>query len=201
MVCHPLPWDSTSKIRSSTAACGTSWECHSTAPVIAAQSAVAQRTPLETTRWGVEATGTGLLTTTPTATSAALAPTREAPSVVPDSQSRLADILLPTWSRGRPAALDVTVISPLQQQTLHAAASTPGHALQVGIQRKLTAHLSLPLRRGGIHSNRVGDSGRIGRGHHHHHSMQQEGHGTESDPPGLLHLPKIPFSPSGDCPV
>ena len=46
------------------------------------------------------------------ARSAALAPTREAPSVVPDSQSRPADILLPTWSRGRPAALDVTVISP-----------------------------------------------------------------------------------------
>ena len=42
------------------------------------------------------------------ARSAALAPTREAPSVVPDSRSRSADILLPTWSRGRPAALDVT---------------------------------------------------------------------------------------------
>ena len=42
------------------------------------------------------------------ARSAALAPTREAPSVVPDSRSRPADILLPTWSRGRPAALDVT---------------------------------------------------------------------------------------------
>ena len=76
------------------------------------------------------------------ARSAALAPTREAPSVVPDSQSRPADILLPTWSRGHPAALDVTVISPLQQQTLHAAASTPGHALQVSVQRKPTAHLS-----------------------------------------------------------
>ena len=62
--------------------------------------------------------------------------------MVPDSHSRPADILLPTWSRGRPAALDVTVISPLQQQTLYAAASTPGHALQVGVQRKLTAHLS-----------------------------------------------------------
>ena len=76
------------------------------------------------------------------AQSAALAPTREAPSVVPNSQSRPADILLPTWSRGRPVALDITVISPLQQQTLHAAASTPGHALQVGVQRKLTTHLS-----------------------------------------------------------
>ena len=74
MVCHPLPWGSTSKIRSSAAACGTGWECHSTAPVIAAQSATAQRTPLETTRWGVEATGTGLLATTPSATSCSSLP-------------------------------------------------------------------------------------------------------------------------------
>ena len=62
--------------------------------------------------------------------------------MVPDSHSRPADILLPTWSRGRPAALDVHVISPLQQLTLHKAASTPGHALQVGVQRKLASHLS-----------------------------------------------------------
>ena len=76
------------------------------------------------------------------AQSAALAPTREAPSLVPDSHSRPADILLPTWSHGCPAALDVHVISPLQQLTLHEAASTPGHALQVGVWRKLTLHLS-----------------------------------------------------------
>ena len=76
------------------------------------------------------------------AQSAALSPAREASGVVPDSLSRPADILLPTWSKGRPAALDVHVISPLQQQTVHGAASTPGHALQVGVQRKLTSHLS-----------------------------------------------------------
>ena len=74
--------------------------------------------------------------------SAALAPSREASGVVPDSLSRPADILLPTWRHGRPAALDVHVISPLQQLTLHEAASTPGHALEVGVQRKLSAHLS-----------------------------------------------------------
>ena len=62
--------------------------------------------------------------------------------MVPDSHSRSADVLLPTWSRGRPAALDVHVISPLQQHTLHEAASTPGHALQVGVQRKLASQLS-----------------------------------------------------------
>ena len=50
--------------------------------------------------------------------------------------------MLPTWSRGRPAALDVHVISPLQRLTIEEAAITPGHALQVGIRRKLSAHLS-----------------------------------------------------------
>ena len=76
------------------------------------------------------------------AQSAALAPTREASGVVAYSQSRPADILLPTWRHGRPAALDVHVISPLQNSTLHEAATTPGHALNVGVQRKLTAHLA-----------------------------------------------------------
>ena len=53
------------------------------------------------------------------AQSAALAPRREAPSLVPGSQSRPADIYLPCWKRGRPAAVDVTVF-------LH---STPNHLL------------------------------------------------------------------------
>ena len=76
------------------------------------------------------------------AQSAALAPSREASGVIPESLSRPADILLPTWSRGRAAALDVHVISPLQQLTVAEAASTPGHALEVGVQRKLSSHLS-----------------------------------------------------------
>ena len=74
--------------------------------------------------------------------SAALAPSEEMPNLIPDSSSRPANVFLPTWSRGWPAALDVQVISPLQQQTLGEAASTPGHALQVGVRRKLTSHLS-----------------------------------------------------------
>ena len=49
------------------------------------------------------------------AQSAALAPSKEMPNLIPDSLSRPADVLLPTWSCGRPAALDVHVISPLQQ--------------------------------------------------------------------------------------
>ena len=74
------------------------------------------------------------------AQSAALAPTREAPSLISGSCSRPADIFLPTWKRGMPAALDVHVISPLQLQTKDKAAIIQGHALKVGEQRKMAAH-------------------------------------------------------------
>ena len=75
------------------------------------------------------------------AQSAALAPTKDAPSLVPGSYTRTADILLPNWTNGRPAALDVSVISSMQQLTLVEAASSPSHAVSVGIRRKLTANL------------------------------------------------------------
>ena len=76
------------------------------------------------------------------AQSAALAPRKEAPSVIPGSSSRPADVYLPNWNRGRPAALDVHVISTMQQQTLVGASITPGHALHVGEERKMAAHAS-----------------------------------------------------------
>ena len=72
--------------------------------------------------------------------SAALAPRREVPSLIPGTQSRPADVFLPNCSRGRLVALDVTVISPLQQATLQGATTTQGHALLVGEARKFTAH-------------------------------------------------------------
>ena len=71
------------------------------------------------------------------AQTAALAPRKEVPS---GSQSRPADVYLPNWKRGQPAALDVTVISTLQQLTLQGAASVQGHALIVGEERKMAAH-------------------------------------------------------------
>ena len=63
--------------------------------------------------------------------SAGLAPRREVPSIIPNSSSRPADIYLPFWSGGRPAALDVTVISPLQKSTITASSSSQGAALTV----------------------------------------------------------------------
>ena len=72
--------------------------------------------------------------------SAALAPRKEVPSLIPGSQSRPADIFLPNWCRGQPAALDVTVISTMQPLTLAGAAAEPGFALKVAEARKLGSH-------------------------------------------------------------
>ena len=110
-----------------------------------AQNVLDQLIHLGITRWVVPATEIAspatMLFGFNAAQSAALAPTKEAPNLVPGSSARPADILLPYWCRGRPAALDVSVISPLQRLTLADAASTQGHALSVGVHRKLTSNL------------------------------------------------------------
>ena len=69
----------------------------------------------------------------------ALVPRREVPSLIPGSRSCPADIYLPIWERGQPAALDVMVISTLQQQTIPGASTTQGHALSVGEKWKMAA--------------------------------------------------------------
>ena len=46
------------------------------------------------------------------------------------------------WKHGKPAALDVTVIFPVQRLTLQGAAVTQGHALDVEEERKLASPLS-----------------------------------------------------------
>ena len=74
------------------------------------------------------------------AQTAALAPKKEVPALIPGSSSCPADVYLPIWSRGRPAALDITVISTMQPLTLAGAASTQGHALRVAENRKMASH-------------------------------------------------------------
>ena len=74
------------------------------------------------------------------AQSAALAPRMEVSSLIPSSQNRPADVYLPSWKGGRPAALDVTVISTMQQAIIQGAAISQGHALLVGEERKLAAY-------------------------------------------------------------
>ena len=58
----------------------------------------------------------------------------------PGTSSRPADVFLPIWKRGQPAALDVTVISTLQNLTVAGVASTKGHALSVARERKMALH-------------------------------------------------------------
>ena len=65
-----------------------------------------------------------------TAVSASLGPTREDRALLPGIEQRPADVLIPHWSGGQDAALDVTVVNPLQIQTTERSAVEPGYALQ-----------------------------------------------------------------------
>ena len=64
---------------------------------------------------------------------AALVSRKEVSSLIPNTRSR-PDIFLPSWKRGCPAALDVSVISTLQQLTMEGAATVQGHVLRVGTE-------------------------------------------------------------------
>ena len=72
-----------------------------------------------------------------TAVAAGLGPVREERFLLPGDDRRPADVLVPHWSGGRDAAMDVTVVTPLQTATMPAAATTPGHALTYAYDRKM----------------------------------------------------------------
>ena len=72
-----------------------------------------------------------------TAVAASLGPTKEGRFLLPGEDGRPADIFIPRWAAGKDAALDVTVVNPLQEALVHDAAATPGHALNVAHKRKL----------------------------------------------------------------
>ena len=76
------------------------------------------------------------------AQSAALAPRKEVSSLVPNSSSRPADLYLPRWKHGLPAAFDLTVISPVQCLTIDQAAESQGYAITstVAEERKRRVH-------------------------------------------------------------
>uniref|UniRef100_A0A1X7T574 Uncharacterized protein n=1 Tax=Amphimedon queenslandica TaxID=400682 RepID=A0A1X7T574_AMPQE len=74
------------------------------------------------------------------AQSAALAPQKEMPSLIPGSCAQPANVFLPHGDGGRPAALDVTVISSLQVAMVADLAVIQGSALGVAEARKLSMH-------------------------------------------------------------
>ena len=60
---------------------------------------------------------------------ALLSPICEQKCLLPDNHSRPGDIFLPVWNAGQPAALDVTVTSPLQSSLIINASEKSGFAL------------------------------------------------------------------------
>ena len=58
--------------------------------------------------------------------------------MIPDTEARPADVLIPHWTGGKDTALDMTVINPLQTQFVGQAATTAGAALEAAYRRKMT---------------------------------------------------------------
>ena len=72
-----------------------------------------------------------------TAVAAGLGPVREGRFLLPGTDRRPADVLLHHWAGGKDAALDVTIVTPLQAATMPGAANTAGHALDFAYGRKI----------------------------------------------------------------
>ena len=66
-----------------------------------------------------------------TAVAAGLRPVREGRFLLPGTDRRPADVLVPNWAGGKDAAMDVTTITPIQAATMLAAAHTAGHTLNL----------------------------------------------------------------------
>ena len=83
-----------------------------------------------------------------TAASAHLAPTKEDRALLPGSDGRPADVMLHHFAGGLHAALDISVINPLQSQTVQRAAVEPGYAMELRHQQKLSKYGERCLREG-----------------------------------------------------
>ena len=143
----PVPLASIFRTVSSVSASSTGWVSPFLTISLTVPSATLLQTSLATITLDAAVMGTEFYAITlsemqssPHAQSAALAPRKEFPSLIPDRQCRPADIFLPHWDRGLPAALDVCAISTLQQRTLNGAAESQGHALSVCEERKMATH-------------------------------------------------------------
>ena len=76
------------------------------------------------------------------ASQAALGPRKEPAGLLPGSDDRPADVLLPFWANGKDAALDVSVVNPLQPGKEKKESNTPltskwGNTVKDARQREL----------------------------------------------------------------
>ena len=109
------------------------------------------------------------------ATSACLAPGQEIRGLVSGSEARPADVFIPAWEKGKDAALDVTVISPLQLNMVDRSAQNHSTALDTAYRRKMASAFQpcadvnvafIPLAVetfGGWHPEAINQLTRIGR--------------------------------------
>jgi hypothetical protein len=75
-----------------------------------------------------------------TAASANLAPLREERALLPGTEARPADVLIPHWTAGKDTAMDVTVINPLRLDLAVRSATEPGFALDHVYRAKWNKH-------------------------------------------------------------
>ena len=70
------------------------------------------------------------------AATAHLAPLREERALLPDTDSRPADVLIPNWTGGKDTAIDVTVVNPLRNDYILKSSDNPEYALTTSFQSK-----------------------------------------------------------------
>ena len=75
-----------------------------------------------------------------TCSAAALGPAREDRALLPGTEAKPADILLPGWSGGKDTALDITVVNPLHTAYINQSAAVPGHALRKAYEKKMARY-------------------------------------------------------------
>ena len=80
---------------------------------------------------------------------AALAPVREDRALIPGTEARPADIMLPNWMGGKDCCLDITVVNPLQAAYIRMSASNQDYALRKAYERKM-AELGAQCREAGL---------------------------------------------------
>ena len=83
-----------------------------------------------------------------TAASVHLAPTKEDRALLPNTDSRPADVMVPNYIGGLHAAMDVSVINSMQAQTVDRAATEPGYALTLRYNQKLNRYSEACLAEG-----------------------------------------------------
>ncbi len=83
-----------------------------------------------------------------TPVAAGLGPVKEGRFLLPGTDRRPADILVPNWVVGKDAAMDITIVTPLQAATMPAAAQTAGHALNHAYDQKVNEAEELCWRQG-----------------------------------------------------